>query len=88
MVKFQGFEVLRPQPIVVVGTLHYHASTRSRSMILLKKEIRERFLAFVGDAPPIGYRLEYLGTIEAIEKRLKELPEDAVPFLMFLVKEI
>ena len=89
MVKFHGLEVLVPklEPIIVKGKLQYHESSRSRSILRLRKRVRKVFQDLDGREALIGYQMEYYHKMEELLDRLEEIPEGAMPFLFFLVKD-
>lgn len=81
-------EIIEPkQPaLILTGKLHYHESTRSRSIIRLKREVRKLFLEHYGKDVIITYQLEYHFSLKEVKKRVNKLPKDAVPFLLFFIK--
>ncbi len=76
-------------PLVVTGKVHYFESTQSKSMLLLKKPIRDMFPRLKDKHANINYALQFFGNHwQSLISHLKKIQKngEVVPLLLTFVE--
>ena len=82
-------QILRPKrdKLEIKGKLSYLESTHSWSLISLRKAVIEEFPQLKERSSAFGYKMVFYHEHKQLEKFIKKLKGEALPILVWLVKE-